>query len=195
MSKPERQQLSRVIFIGDSGVGKTSIITRVTTGAFDPSPPSTVGAGVRPISFKANGQEYKFHLWDTAGQEIYRSIVPLYFKQATCAIVVFSMDDANSFTNIPEWIELLQVHAGTSVPVVIVGNKIDKDHQEFEIPEVKRWADAKRYQIFFTSAATGQGITELFEHVTTYLTASQEPDVQEAVMRRMNDGNKGKCCK
>ena len=193
-TKLERQQLSRVIFIGDSGVGKTSIITRVTTGTFDPSPPSTIGAGVRPITFKAKGQEYKFHLWDTAGQEIYRSIVPLYFKQATCAIVVFAMDDANSFTNIPEWIELLQANASAHVPVIIVGNKIDKDHPDFEIADCKRWADTKNFQIFFTSAATGQGIQELFEHVTTHLSASQEPDVQDAVMRKMNEGNNGKCC-
>ena len=79
----------RVIFIGDSGVGKTSLITRGTNDTFNELTSPTIGAGVTPITMTVNGVEVNFQVWDTAGQEIYRSIVPLYFKYAKCAIVVF----------------------------------------------------------------------------------------------------------
>ena len=184
-----------MIFIGDSGVGKTSIITRVTTGVFDPSPPSTIGAGVRPISFKSGGQAYKFHLWDTAGQDIYRSIVPLYFRQATCAVAVFSMNDGNSFTDIPDWIKLLREHAYHEVPVVVVGNKMDLESHEFEIPEIKRWAEANHFPLFFTSAVSGRGINELFEHICLYISSNQGPDIQSALADHMDQGSEKGCCK
>lgn len=185
-----KQPLPRVICIGDSGVGKTSIITRATTGTFDPSPPSTIGAGVRPITVTSGGEEYKFHLWDTAGQEIYRSIVPLYFKQATCALVVFSMDDSNSFGNLTDWIDLLYSHTGQNIPVVIVGNKIDIEKQVFEITEIKKWAESKKYPYFFTSAATGRGINELFEFVTQYISKSSQADTQ----KMPTDNDTKVCC-
>lgn len=182
----------RVIFIGDSGVGKTSIILKVTTGIFDPSPASTIGAGVRPISVNAGNKQYHFHLWDTAGQEIYRSIVPLYFKQAVCAVIVFSMADYKSYQNVSEWINILNTNSDRNIPIVIIGNKMDlygksklpententeeanEKHLDFisdstyhvlEIPEIKKFCEEKNYPLFFTSALTGENIQNAFEFI------------------------------
>ncbi|OHS99921.1 Vacuolar protein sorting-associated protein 21 [Tritrichomonas foetus] len=159
------KSIPRVIFIGDSGVGKTSIIVRVTTGVFDASPAPTIGAGVRPISINVNETQVKFHIWDTAGQEIYRSIVPLYFKQAICAIVVFSFSDQRSFDSVPEWIDLLKSQADHPVPVVIVGNKFDIPERAVEVNVVKKFCTDNKYPFFFTSAVTGEQIQQLFEYV------------------------------
>lgn len=184
----------RVIFIGDSGVGKTSIILKATTGVFDPSPASTIGAGVRPILVNVGAKQYHFHLWDTAGQEIYRSIVPLYFKQADCAVIVFSMSDYKSYQNVTEWIDILNSNSGRTVPIVIVGNKMDiygklkssrninstdetnsssqrldsipdLELQILEIPTIKKFCEEKNYPLFFTSALTGENIHNLFEFI------------------------------
>ena len=155
----------RVIFVGDSGVGKTSIITRVTTNKFDPSPSPTIGAGVRPFAIFINDQQVKFHIWDTAGQEIYRSIVPLYFKQALCALVVFSLADKKTFLNVPNWIDLLKTHSDVDIPVVIVANKNDLEDTEVDVATVKSFCESRKLPCFFTSAATGQQIQNMFEFI------------------------------
>ncbi|OHS92828.1 Ras-related protein Rab-6B [Tritrichomonas foetus] len=193
-SRIVEKTLPRVIFIGESGVGKTSIIVRITTGVFDPSPAATIGAGVRPISITVRDKQHRFHLWDTAGQEIYRSIVPLYFKQAICAIVVFSLADLNSFNSIPEWIDLLNSHSEQNVPVVIVGNKKDvtPDKQVVEISTVKKFCDDKKYPLFFTSAVTGENIQNLFEFVAeNYVARQNEPEVSDTMRRT---GSEQGCC-
>lgn len=190
----------RVIFIGDSGVGKTSIILKITTGVFDPSPASTIGAGVRPISVTIKNNLYHFHLWDTAGQEIYRSIVPLYFKQAVCAVIVFSMTDYKSYQDITEWINILNTNSDRKVPIVIVGNKMDlygdlKSHettlnseemsdnlQTLEVPIIKKFCEEKNYPLFFTSALTGENIHNMFEFIAqNYVSepSNEKPEVDE----------------
>jgi small GTP-binding protein len=155
--------LPRVIFIGDASVGKTSIIIRVTTGAFDASPAPTIGAGVRPVTVKLGNKSCSFHLWDTAGQEIYRSIVPLYFKQAVAAVLVFSLNDSASFTNLPEWVGMLREHAPTAVPIIVVGNKTDLEPHSVDTRTAKKWTDSSGYPLFLTSAVSGEGIQQLFE--------------------------------
>lgn len=195
MARLAEKSLPRVIFIGDSGVGKTSIIIRVTTGVFDASPAPTIGAGVRPVTISVDDKPYKYHIWDTAGQEIYRSIVPLYFKQAVAAVVCFSLDDPKSFGNLGEWIDLLKEHSFHNVPVIICGNKTDLKEQQMEIPELKKWASQRNYPIFFTSAVTGEGIPMLFEHITrNYIATVNLPEevIDKRVKTREDDEQK--CC-
>lgn len=194
MSRLTEKSLPRVIFIGDSGVGKTSIIIRVTTGVFDASPAPTIGAGVRPVTINVNDKQYKYHIWDTAGQEIYRSIVPLYFKQAVAAVVCFSLDDPKSFANLGEWIDLLKEHAFQNVPVVIVGNKTDVDEQQMDKSDLKKWASQRNYPIFFTSAVTGEGISVLFDHITrNYIAAINVPEICDRKIKN-RDNDEQKCC-
>jgi small GTP-binding protein len=162
----DRTTLPRVIFIGDAGVGKTSIIIRITTGSFGSSPSPTVGAGVRWVTITLKDRSScTFHVWDTAGQEIYRSIVPLYFKGAVVAIVVFALNDAQSFHSLPGWIEMLRLHADHIVPVVVVANKADLDGSAIEIAEAKKWSESNNFPFFVTSAVSGEGIEDLFEFI------------------------------
>ena len=188
-------QSPRIIFIGDSGVGKTSIIVRAATGVFDGSSAPTVGAGVRPISVDVDGKTQKFHIWDTAGQEIYRAIVPLYFKQAVSAVVCFGLDDPKSFDSVPEWIALLRQFSVQNVPVVLVGNKTDIGAAaKLEVPAVKKWASKEGMTLFFTSALSGDGIKQLFEHIArTYVSTANLPE--ESVSRKLDPGDdEQKCC-
>jgi small GTP-binding protein len=186
------QIIPRVIFIGDSGVGKTSLIIRGKSDTFTGITTPTVGAGVTPMRRMVDGQELNFHIWDTAGQEIYRSIVPLYFKLAVCAIVVFSLNDVKSFDALPSWIDMLQRNTDRDVPVVIAGNKSDLEDATVDLKQAKSWAESNNYPIFFTSAATGENVRTLFDsvaasYVSTYLLDSCQ------VIPKVSQGGK-KCC-
>ncbi|EAY17947.1 RAS, putative [Trichomonas vaginalis G3] len=107
----------RVIFVGDSGVGKTSIIHYMKFGSFDSHSLPTVGAGWTSMDCYFENKKIEYQLWDTAGQEIYRSLVPIYFKNAIGAIICFSLTDAISFQSLQSWVD--QCLSYTANPVKI----------------------------------------------------------------------------
>lgn len=131
------------------------------------------------MQITADGGEINFHIWDTAGSEIYRSIVPLYFKMAVCAIVVFALDDVKSFNSLPSWIDLLRQSSDHDIPVVIVGNKSDLANRTVDRGQAKSWASQENYPIFFTSAATGENVQTLLRAVgVTYAGSSMQESTQ-----------------
>ena len=161
------KQAPRVVVIGNSGVGKTSMIQRMATGEFDKLNAPTVGAGVTPITVKINGQDTTFHVWDTAGQETFRTIVPLYFRDAVCAVLVFSLTDSDSFDSLGEWVKLFYKTTPDDVPIVVAANKSDMDDCFVNVDDARKWADNHNSILFITSAVTGQGIPQLFEYCGT----------------------------
>jgi small GTP-binding protein len=167
------RDFARVILIGDSGVGKTSLIIRGTTDTFCTTASPTIGAGVTPMKVNLKGVDYNFHLWDTAGQEIYRSIVPLYFKNAVCAILVFSLDDVKSFANLPSWIDTLRANSDREVPIVVVGNKTDLKKKMIDMGNARAWALKQDFPLFLTSAATGENVETLFHYIAESFIATQ----------------------
>lgn len=163
----ELEVLPKLIFIGDSGVGKTAISHRIITGDFDETARPTIGALSSTVERLCHGQPCKFMIWDTAGQEMYRSVVPLYFKDATCAVIVFSLDDSTSRQHIPGWIDFLNQHSHVPIPVVIVGNKVDlaSDETLLGSESVRNYATEINSAYFETSAKTGQGVNALIDFV------------------------------
>ncbi|OHT00704.1 GTP-binding protein ypt5 [Tritrichomonas foetus] len=181
----------RVIFIGDSGVGKTSLISRGANDSFNDMTSPTVGAGVTPMTRTVDGKEVGFHVWDTAGQEIYRSIIPLYFKYAVCAIIVFSFEDIKSFQALDLWLEMLQTNTDHDIPVVIAGNKCDVEKKTVDISMAKKWASSKNYQLFLTSARTGEQVNNLFQFVAeNYVESSEKAIALATATAQRKDG----CC-
>ena len=154
----------RVVVIGNSGVGKTSMVQRMSLGEFDKLNAPTVGAGVTPITVQINNTEITYHVWDTAGQETFRTIVPLYFRDAVCAIIVFSLTDTDSFDALDNWVELFYKTTPDNVPIVLAANKSDVNDPSVDIENARKWADKHNTILFVTSAATGQGIPQLFEY-------------------------------
>jgi len=183
---------TRIVFVGDASVGKTSIIHRVEFGSFDGAMDPTIGAGVHAISRRIRGVTHEFHLWDTAGQETYRSIVPFYFKNAAVAVVVFSLTDAASFRHLPEWITLLRNHITGTVPIVIVGNKCDDPASDDLCTEARGWCEVQGHQLFVTSALTGEGIQQMIEKATE---ASVRFTTLSGDFAELQGGDgKGGCC-
>ena len=181
----------RVIVVGNSGVGKTSMVTRFASGHFDKLTTPTIGAGVTPLSYKIKGKTVNFQVWDTAGQEIFRNVVPLYFRGAAVAIVVYSLVDTDSFNDLNQWLTALKDHCDEDVPIIAVGNKFDMIEAIDDIKDGKEWALSHNFPFFATSAATGENINQLFELVASLCAKSTGEEQLENATRKTNE--KG-CC-
>jgi small GTP-binding protein len=158
----------KTVFAGDSGVGKTCIIEYAAKNTFREHQYATVGAAnvSVPIECELDGkkQTVTFNIWDTAGQEKYRSLAPMYFAGAHLAVLVFDLTQSSTFTDLDSFFRLLQDKAPEDCIYVLAGNKVDLvDQREVEREE----ADNYRLKIgadfyFETSALNGTGIKEMF---------------------------------
>lgn len=115
----------KLLLLGDSGVGKSSLINRWTLDSFNPSLTSTVGVNFKSKKVNYNGELMQVQVWDTAGQENFHKITTSYYKGAQGIMLVYDVSDQKSLDNVEYWIKNIKSHASDSVQVVLVGNKID----------------------------------------------------------------------
>ena len=169
MSKSkENADTMRVITLGESGVGKTSIIRRYIHNIFDENNLSTIGLN---FSFKEvklkNGKSINIKLIDTAGQEKYKALAKSYFKNADAVLFVFAINDKHSFDNIKNWINLFKDnHNGKEgIPMYLIGNKSDQE-REVQKDEIDKFIIENKYKYFETSAKENIGIDELFQELS-----------------------------
>lgn len=187
----------RVITLGNSGVGKTSLIYRMKTGQFLEETAPTIGAGVTQVEVTIKANTYPLQIWDTAGQEMYRNIIPIYFKGAVFAILVFSMDDKKSFDDLNSWLDEIEAHSDPNIGIVLVGNKYDSDHKVITDEIARLYAKEHNLQIFFSSALTGQSVTEILNYIA--LENSKRADLIKSTpapvpVDKENGDKKSKCC-
>jgi len=157
----------RVIFVGDTNVGKTSLIHRARYGQFNDSSIPTVAAGLTEMDADHNGVRIAYQLVDTAGQECYRSVVPIYFRDCCGAVIVFSLLDLSSFTNLQFWIDEILKFAKPDLPLVIVGNKVDRPQHDWVVTQQNAlgWANERKLTLIFTSALSGDQVPLLIGHI------------------------------
>lgn len=156
----------RVVLVGDSGVGKTSLIHRAKYNKFNEAAVTTIGAGITPMDATHNGVHIDYQLWDTAGQEIYRSIVPMYFRGVCGVIVVFSMTERSSFMNLNSWFTEIQKHIDNQTPILLVGNKTDCPNDAVvSMAEVSQYSCEKKIDVVLTSASTGENVDVMLKHI------------------------------
>jgi len=166
--KKEFEIIFNIITLGDSGVGKTSIINRYINGIFNDNNSSTVGIN---FSFKElfinKTQKIKLKLIDTCGQEKYRSLSKSYFKNTNGVLFVFSLNDKDSFDNIKEWMEYFNKECTIKdAHKVLVGNKSDlKMDEDLDQNLIKQFAEENKIQYFETSAKDNKNINKLFEEM------------------------------
>jgi Ras-related protein Rab-5C len=168
----------KVVFLGDTGTGKTSIITRFVESTFTGQLESTVGGWGRPVPFTYRNKPVDLIVWDTAGQERYRGLTPMYYRNAIAAVIVFDVTNRHSFDQIQGWINELQTNAGAIV-IVVCGNKVDlaADRVIGEI-EAESFASTAGTPYCEASAKTGYGVTQLFQAVMQRI-AEQRPGLLE----------------
>jgi small GTP-binding protein len=116
---------AKVVIIGDSGVGKTSIFQRIQTNQFDPDIFSTICGAYASLNIKYENQNVNIGIWDTAGQERFRSVVPIFFKGTQYLIIVYAINELKSLDNVQFWFNLSQIHSSSNCKIILVGNKSD----------------------------------------------------------------------
>lgn len=152
----------KVIFLGDAGVGKTSIIRRQTLGTFDFKMAPTIGTGNLLSEVEVDKRIVQLCIWDTAGQEQYHSIVPLYLRNVHVAVLVASLVDHVSITNLKKWHALVETH-DRDAQIVVAVNKTDlQDGAPMGIDEVRARLLENFPAINFVSARSNTYIDELF---------------------------------
>ena len=194
----------KVVFLGEGRVGKTSIGKRWVEGKFDSGTRSTVSAAFFQKKVQYTTKSFDIQLWDTAGQEEFHSLAPIYYKDAQAAILVFSVTDSKSFERVQQWKKELSASRGDSIKIVICGNKVDLPSQRC----VKREDGenlAKQYgaQYFEVSAKTGEGIDNMFMHLTEILASiplansgpTRRSHTSLQVVDAVEKEDKGGCCK
>ena len=117
----------KIIIIGDSSVGKTSLTQRATSGVYKDKSLPTLGFEFFPFIVKYKDTIIKLEIWDTCGQEAYRSLVKSYFCNSSIAIIVYAIDNRKSFTSIEEWIRQCKNLCSPDTKFILIGNKNDVD--------------------------------------------------------------------
>ena len=167
MEANKKEEL-KIILIGESSVGKTSIISRFVKDRFEENIQSTIGGTYSPKYLLFNdGKILIFNLWDTAGQERYRSLAKIFYKDAKVAILVYDITSYNSFDKLRKyWINDIKENTTSDIIFFLVGNKIDLiEKEEIDEKEVKKFAEEMNIDYFRTSAKKDFGIEELFTQI------------------------------
>ena len=165
MDKIKRTKFN-VSLLGEGHVGKTCIVSVHSGREFDENTLMTVGLENVIDTYKIEGTDYKFKIFDTAGQERYRSISTQTIQIADGFLLVFSVDDKASFEHIGYWLNVIEENADIKKKVIIiVGNKIDLENRAVTNEEAANFAKERKLKYFETSAKSGIGINEVFKEL------------------------------
>ena len=162
---PTESDLSfKIIIIGDSYVGKSCLALRATKGVFDSVYTPTIGFEFLTFFLKLDDKNIKMQIWDTCGQEVYRSLIGSFYRNSSLAIIVYSIDNYNSFTNIETWLNELKSNCNPDINIFLIGNKADLEEQRVVSKEVANELCEKHNIHFFleTSAKTGFNAENVF---------------------------------
>lgn len=158
----------KFIIVGNSAVGKSCMLLRFDEDRFQPIHDVTVGVTFSIKMVRIEGQDVKVQIWDTAGQEIFRSITRSYYRDSTCAIIVYDITDRTSFAKIQDWIGDVRSLAPEDCIIALVGNKLDlAANRQVTTEEGERLAEENGLIFYETSAASGENVGDLFNHCVT----------------------------
>ena len=155
--------LFKYIIVGDSSVGKSNLLMKFAHNKFTEDYQATIGVEFGAKNIEIEQQIYRVQIWDTAGQENFRSITKAYYKNSVCAMVVYDITNDNSFKHVQNWIEDIRNQSSKTVLIILVGNKIDlEDKRVISYDEGNEFAMKNGIIFGETSAKTGVGIEEIF---------------------------------
>ena len=150
----------KIIFVGDAGVGKTTIISRIMDNPFSEVYEPSIGVDFMSKSISFRGQNIKLQMWDTAGQEKYKGLIPSYIRNSSIVFLIYDISVKASFDNIPSWITFIRTIENTNL--VLCGNKTDISEREVKKEDGEALAQKEGILFFEISAKTGDNIKNMF---------------------------------
>ena len=187
----------QLLIIGDSTVGKTSILSRYTNGDFNPHYLATEGLDFFKKDEVYNGKTIRIKIWDTAGQERYKSLTQGYFRNAEGIMIVYDVSNLVSFENLKYWIQSIKTHIDIDkgeVPAIIIGNKIDIFEREVKKEDAEAFAKEEGFKYFETSAKSGKGVNECIKNLvkTILRNWNDKEEEKEKQFIKIDKGNENK---
>lgn len=171
MTNPGKSSIPefKVVLVGNSSVGKTSIIMRRHHNTFSDDRQTTIGAGYVQEEIQTKYGNAKINIWDTAGQERYRCLVPMYARGSNVALLVFDITYSETFDSLDDWVEKIRTDVSENCPIVVAGNKLDLGCPPDLREKYDSWAQDNSITLIYVSAKTGESIDILFQEIINYL--------------------------
>jgi Ras-related protein Rab-11A len=166
MANDEYDFLFKVVLIGDSGVGKSNLLSRFTRNEFNLDSKSTIGVEFATRSIQIDHKTIKAQIWDTAGQERYRAITSAYYRGAVGALLVYDISKSTSFENVTRWLKELRDHADNNIVIMLVGNKTDQRHlRAVPTEDATKFASENGLSFIETSALEATNVDLAFQNI------------------------------
>ena len=194
MSTARPLQEAKVVLVGDSSVGKTSIVLQLYTSQFDENCEPTIGTSFVTKSIAGSNFEIQLHIWDTAGQERFKSVIPMYMRGSAAVLIVCAHDSIESVKSLDGWYRLASDNAPDAL-FYVVFNKSDLKC-EFDELEPMQWADSHNFKFFKVTSKSNNEITAMFQYIAEDIANSHRnvtihnPSVS---LEKLKENDK-KCC-
>lgn len=160
----------KMVVLGHYSVGKSSLVLNFVKGEFNPKEESTIGASFLTKTIFQNRCAIKYEIWDTAGQERYYSLIPMYYRGAQVALIVYDVTSLESFENAKKWVEELKYDKPQEFLKVLIANKMDLKNESVVSHETgKQFAEKEGLMFYETSAKTGENVQKLFTEIAEVL--------------------------
>lgn len=197
----------KVMLLGESQIGKTSIIQRYVKNNFNLSYITTVGIDFQLKKLEINNKTVKLQIWDTAGQERFKNITKNYFHSSDGFIIGYDITSRNSFNNVSTWLNEINENASEEIQKILIGNKCDLSERQVSTEEGKKLAEENGMKFFETSAKSDINVKEVFESITKDIIECQEKSngennrnsitINRETEKKKDESSKDKkkCCK
>ncbi|XP_042352481.1 EF-hand calcium-binding domain-containing protein 4B [Plectropomus leopardus] len=192
-SPPDR--LFKIVLVGNSSVGKTSLLQRFCDGRFHPGTSATVGIDYSVKTISVDNSLVALQMWDTAGQERYRSITKQFFRKADGVVVMYDITAEQSFTAVRQWLTSVKEGAGEDIPIMLLGNKTDKEiERQVQRGLGERLAKDCHMTFYECSACSGHNVVESMIHLARILKEQEDREKEKTVQLVGPSEKKRSCC-
>ncbi|XP_074533549.1 EF-hand calcium-binding domain-containing protein 4B [Halichoeres trimaculatus] len=192
-SPPDR--LFKVVLVGNSSVGKTSLLRRFCDDSFHPGTSATVGIDYSVKTITVDNNQVALQMWDTAGQERYRSITKQFFRKADGVAVMYDITAEQSFTAVRQWLTSVKESAGEDIPIMLLANKTDMEaERQIQKGVGERLAKDCQMSFFECSACSGHNVVESMVHLARILKEQEDREKEKTVQLVGSSEKKKSCC-
>ena len=173
--------LIRLLIVGETGVGKTSLLTRFNEGTYAPNQKTTIGVDYKAKEIDIDGDSVKLQIWDTAGQERFRSMTSAFYNKAQGVVLAFDVGQRDTFLALAGWIRDVRRDAPPGCVLILCANKIDLEVEQWKVrrEDFELFAKEHDFVVFEASGKTGHNVQELFLELGRQILAKSRADLAE----------------